>query len=151
MGTSTSANTNTDPDSDSHPNQRSSPDRLLFDFERFLEGGALNDIFKTPRDSPTPTPISTEGGKWEITKLSGGFINVTVRVTLHRRGDDGGPWRDPRSVVIKYAPPFVAAMGEGTPFGTFRQASTPPLPVIATRPGWPADSPSAPCRPNLES
>ena len=117
IGTSTS--------SDPHPDQGLTSGRLLFDFERFLEGGALDDIFRIPRPDSTPAPIPTpEGGKWEITKLSGGLVNITVRVVPCGRGD-GEFGRDPRSVVIKYAPPFVAAMGEGAPFGTFRQASTP--------------------------
>jgi len=115
--------------SDPHPDQGSTSDRLLFDFERFLEGGALNDIFGITQldSSPIPSIPTTEGGKWEITKLSGGLINVTVRVIPRGRGDDELRRPDPRSVVIKYAPPFVAAIGEGAPFGTFRQVSTPPV------------------------
>ena len=134
----TSTNISPSTDSDSYPDKGPTKDRLLFDFEGFLEGGALDDTFGIPRLDPTPTPTPTptpEGGRWEITKLSGGLINITVRVTPRRRGDDGLGRPDPRSVVIKYAPPFVAAMGDGAPFGTFRQASThvPPPLVIAIR------------------
>lgn len=105
----------------SHPDGGLASDRQLFDFGRFLEGGALDDIFGiAPNTTPMPTP-TPEDGKWEVTKLSGGMINVTVRVTPHRR--DGELGRNRRSVVIKYAPPFIAAIGEDAPFGTFRQVS----------------------------
>jgi len=117
MGTSTG--------SDTHPEKEGlTSDGLLFDFRRFLEGGALDDVFGIPQDYPyTPTQNSTSGvSGWEVTKLSGGSINVTVRVSP-RHGDDK-LWRNPRSAVIKYAPPFVAAIGEDAPFGTFRQVST---------------------------
>jgi len=106
------------------PDEGPNPDQVLFDFEGFLGGGALDEVFGIIPDS-TPKPISTsDGGGWEVTKLSGGLVNVVVRVAP-RRGDDGFV-RNPRSVIIKYAPPFVAAMGagEGAPFGTFRQVST---------------------------
>lgn len=102
----------------SDPDKGPTPDRLLFDFEGFLKGGALDDVFGVPPDS--------EGGKWEIKKLSGGLVNVTVRVALRRDGAELG--RDPRSVVIKYAPPFVAETGEDAPFGTFRQVRYRPPP-----------------------
>jgi len=122
---STMDNISTSTESDSYPDQGPSSDRLLFDFEGFLEGGALDDILGIPQLDPTPTPTPIlKGGKWEITKLSGGLINVTVRVIPR---DELGR-SDPRSVVIKHAPPFVAAMGECAPFGTFRQASTPSPP-----------------------
>ena len=99
--------------SDSHPDEESTLYQLLFDFKSFLEGGDLDDVFGI-----TPG-YTSEGGKWEIAKLSGGFMNVTVRV-LPPHGDD----KNPRSVVIKYAPPFMAAMGQDAPFGTFRQVGT---------------------------
>lgn len=84
----------------------------------------MDDVFGIHQDYPyTPTQNLASGGSgWEVTKLNGGSINVTVRVSP-RRGDDKH-WRNPRSAVIKYAPPFVAAMGEDAPFGTFRQVST---------------------------
>jgi len=95
-----------------------SSDRLLFDFWGFLEGGALNEIFGiSPGDTPTPTPGSASGDRgWEVTRLSGGLVNVTVRAHT-RRGD----CKSRRSAIIKYAPPFVAVIGEDAPFGTFRQ------------------------------
>ena len=93
-------------------------DRALFDFTGFLAGGALDDVFRThtPKSGP---------GKWEVTRLSGGLINVTVRV-VRREDRKSCEKNSRRSVVIKYAPPFVAGIGEGMPLGTFRQVSTSP-------------------------
>jgi hypothetical protein len=112
--------------SDSHLHEKSiSSDRFLFDAERFLEGGALDDVFGIIPDTAS-TPIRelvSDGSKWEVTKLSGGLINITLRVIPRRRDDKP---ESPRSVVIKYAPPFMAAIGESAPFGTFRQVSTIP-------------------------
>lgn len=97
-----------------------SSDRSLFDFGTFLKGGALDDVFGVAPDSKsTRTSGHAPGnGKWEVMKLSGGLINVTVRAV--RRCGDRKSWR---SVIIKYAPPFMAAIGEGAPCGTFRQVS----------------------------
>ena len=82
----------------------------------------MDDIFEMPTDSAyPPVPSSTpEGGKWEVAKLSGRSINVTVRVTPHRGENES----ERKSVVVRYAPPFVAAVGEDAPFGTFRQVGT---------------------------
>jgi len=125
VGTSTV--TETSPDPIPFPDEGPNPDQLLFDFEGFLDGGSLDDVFGIPPDS-TPKPNSTsDGGGWVVTKLR---VNIVVRVAS-RLGDDG-LGRNPSSAVIKYAPHFVAAMGGGAPFGTFRQAST-TLPVIITR------------------
>ena len=98
--------------------------QLLFDFSKFLEGGALNNVFGFPPDSAdTSRPDSVfRRRKLEVTELSGGLINFTVRVTPRHRDDELEG--NPRSVVAKYAPPFVAAIGEDAPFGTFRQVST---------------------------
>lgn len=118
----TGTNIDVSPSRDSRSGEGPTPaSRLLFDFGRFLEGGALNGVFGIP---PGPTSMRTpdhlpEGGKWEVTKLSGGLINVTVRAVCRH-----GACESWRSVVIKYAPPFVAAIGEDVPFGTFRQVST---------------------------
>ena len=76
--------------SNSHPDEGSAPDRLLFDFGGFLEGGALDDVFGIPPESTsTTTPTSKEGG-WEVTKLSGRSINDTVRIVLHRGDNELG-------------------------------------------------------------
>ena len=88
----------------------------LFDFDSFLRDlhvqQALGDVlgrYCTDSDSEDP---STNG--WDVVKLTGGLINVTVRVIA-------GTGTSKRSVILKYAPPFVAALGEKTPFGQFRQ------------------------------
>ena len=115
------------PNSGSNPDQGAASDRLLFDFQKFLQGGALDDVFGVPTDPvEAPTPASTLDDRgWEVTKLSGGWINITVRAFPRREDDKLG--KDPKSVVIKYAPPFVARIGESVPFGTFRQVGTCPL------------------------
>ena len=124
--------TGTGPDPDPFPDEGPNPDQLLFDFEGFLEGGALDDVFGTSLDS-TPKPISTsDGGEWVVTKLRGGLVNIVVRVASLRGDHDDDLEGYPTSVIIKYAPHFVAAMGKDAPFGTFRQVST-TLPVIITR------------------
>ena len=121
------------PGPDPFPDEGPNPDQLLFDFEGFLEGGALDDI---PDSTPKSIPTS-DGGNWEVTKLRGGYVNVTVRASPRRGGDK------PRSVVIKYAPPFVAAVGEEAPFATFRQVRIDPrLIAILCTPA--ADLPSTP-------
>ena len=114
-----SPDTDHDTSSDSSPDEGPATDRLLFDFQKFLQGGALDDVFEAPSD-PTGTP--PDDRRWEVTKLSGGWINITVRAFPRREDDKLG--KDPKSVVIKYAPPFVARIGESVPFGTFRQVST---------------------------
>ena len=98
--------------------------RLLFEFKRFLKEGALNNVFGFPPDSAnTPASDSVFGCReLEVTELSGGLINFTVRVAPRHR--EGGLEGNAGSVVAKYAPPFVAAIGEDAPFGTFRQVST---------------------------
>ena len=119
--TGTDLDPSTDRDSRQAGQGSGSSDRLLFDFRGFLEGGALNDTFGiSPEDTPMPTPGSAPGDcKWGVTRLSGGLVNVTVRA--HARCGD---CKSRSSVIIKYAPDFVAAIGEDAPFGTFRQVGT---------------------------
>lgn len=120
-----SPSTDHDPNSDPSPDQEPATDRLLFDFQKFLEGGALDDVFEAPTGptgKPTLPDATPDDRRWEVTKLSGGWINITVRVFPRREDEKLG--KDPKSVVIKYAPPFVARIGESVPFGTFRQVST---------------------------
>ena len=88
-------------------------------FDGFLEGGALDDVFGIPTNSVTKPISNLERDEWEVTKLSGGLVNVVVRVTPRCGGGELG--RNPRSAIIKHVPPFVAGMGEDAPFGTFRQ------------------------------
>lgn len=120
-----SPDTDHDPNSGSSPDKGAASDRLLFDFQKFLQEGALDDVFGVPTDpaeAPTPQVPALDDRKWEVTKLSGGWINITVRAFPRRKDDKLG--KDPKSVVIKYAPPFVAKIGESVPFGTFRQVGT---------------------------
>ena len=61
---------------------------------------------------------------YSIQPLSGGLINLTVRAEKDRNDASRSsifPGR--HSVVLKYAPPFIAALGEGVPFSTSRQVS----------------------------
>ena len=134
---SSNTDIDTDTSSDPPPNEGSTSDPLLFDFKGFLERGALDDVFGIPT-GPTRTPIpnsTSEDGRWEVTKLSGGYINITVRASP-RRGDETLA-SNPRSVVIKYAPPYVAVVGEDAPFGTFRQVSTYTIPRSHSKPPTP--------------
>ncbi|KDQ14087.1 hypothetical protein BOTBODRAFT_174900 [Botryobasidium botryosum FD-172 SS1] len=63
---------------------------------------------------------------YTIAKLSGGVCNVTVRaIPLPRPAvsDNLGPFGIPKnsSIVLKYAPPFVAGMGPSVPLSQHRQ------------------------------
>ncbi|EUC65396.1 APH domain protein [Rhizoctonia solani AG-3 Rhs1AP] len=54
--------------------------------------------------------------------LSGGLINFTVRVNISAATEEHKcPFGGARSVVAKYAPAFVASMGESAPFSQYRQ------------------------------
>lgn len=57
--------------------------------------------------------------EYDITTLTGGLINLTVRATKTAAGS--GVFPDHRSIVLKHAPPFVASIGESAPFSPFRQ------------------------------
>ncbi|KAG8747909.1 hypothetical protein FRC10_010528 [Ceratobasidium sp. 414] len=62
---------------------------------------------------------------YTATPLSGGLINLTSRITISPNSGTEehecpfGPV--PISVVAKYAPPYIAAIGESAPFSQFRQ------------------------------
>jgi hypothetical protein len=74
---------------------------MLFDFEYFLS-------------KLDPAQI------YEVRPLTGGLVNVTVRaakVSAHT----GGLFPAHGSLILKYAPPFVAAIGESAPFSQDRQ------------------------------
>ncbi|CAE6449101.1 unnamed protein product [Rhizoctonia solani] len=54
--------------------------------------------------------------------LSGGMVNFTVRVHISDTIEEHEcPFGDARSVVAKYAPAFVASLGESAPFSQYRQ------------------------------
>jgi len=64
--------------------------------------------------------------KYETCKLSGGLVNLIDRATrVSPRGASRFPDHD--SLILKHAPPFVAALGESAPFSQDRQ-------VISSRP-----------------
>lgn len=49
---------------------------------------------------------------YSITKLTGGVVNVTVRAIKAAQYDiDDGRFPGHRSMILKYAPPFVAGVG----------------------------------------
>ena len=67
---------------------------------------------------------------YKIETLTGGLINLTVRAIRvgHRGADsdtiperDHGPFHGHDSLILKYAPPFVAAVGDTAPLSPFRQ------------------------------
>jgi hypothetical protein len=65
-----------------------------------------------------PTNIYT------IRALSGGRVNLTVRAVKTPCVDNNaGMFPGHESIVLKYAPAFIAKDGEGAPFPTFRQVS----------------------------
>ncbi len=57
---------------------------------------------------------------YELQPLTGGLVNVTVRATKVS-GKSGGLFPEHGSLVLKYAPPFVAALGDSAPFSQDRQ------------------------------
>lgn len=54
---------------------------------------------------------------YDIELLSGGVVNHTVRARNPGGGDHGAP----DSIIIKYAPPFIAGVGPDAPFSQDRQ------------------------------
>jgi hypothetical protein len=62
--------------------------------------------------------------EFDICVLTGGLVNHTIRAT--RRTATGGKTgpsviRDKPSFIIKYAPGYIAALGESAPFSQYRQ------------------------------
>ncbi|KAF3484094.1 uncharacterized protein GIQ15_03418 [Arthroderma uncinatum] len=64
---------------------------------------------------------------WIVKRLTGGLVNVTVRAVRddankqNTAADKPGPFGKHQSLILKYAPPFVASVGEGAPFDQIRQ------------------------------
>ncbi|PMD30381.1 hypothetical protein L207DRAFT_641646 [Hyaloscypha variabilis F] len=73
---------------------------MLFDFEPFL---SKIDPFQ----------------KYEFQTLTGGLVNLTVRAT--KVSPSGGIFPKQNTLILKYAPPFVAVLGESAPFSQDRQ------------------------------
>lgn len=77
------------------------PTSTLFNFEHFL-----------CRIDPSQT--------YEFQSLTGGTVNLTVRATkVLTSGNSLFPKHD--TLILKYAPPFVAALGPSAPFSQDRQ------------------------------
>jgi hypothetical protein len=69
---------------------------------------------------------------FDITPCTGGIVNVTVRARKIPPNPQGAPGVDQyfdghRSVILKYAPPYVAGVGEGAPMDQKRQVRRPAL------------------------
>ncbi|KAE9364853.1 hypothetical protein N431DRAFT_550233 [Stipitochalara longipes BDJ] len=79
---------------------------MLFDFEPFLS-----------KIDPTQ--------KYEFQTLTGGLVNFTVRAT--KVSPSGGIFSKHNALIVKYAPPFVAALGNSAPFSQDRQVYLGPL------------------------
>ncbi|KAF8847051.1 hypothetical protein BDZ45DRAFT_733845 [Acephala macrosclerotiorum] len=73
---------------------------MLFDFEPFLS-----------KIDPSQ--------KYEFQSLTGGLVNLTVRAT--KVSPSGGIFPKHDTLILKYAPPFVATLGESAPFSQDRQ------------------------------
>ena len=91
-------------------------DPVLFDFSSYLAD-------------------KNQGVKYEVERLSGGIMNVVVRATRITNGrirqeeeenwDRGSrigwTWEKEKSLILKYAPPFIAAVGDEKKVGVYRQ------------------------------
>ena len=68
------------------------------------------------------------GDAFDIQVLSGGLVNHTVRATRKetpsRTATDSDSSNLPSTVIVKYAPPFVARIGPEAPFSQDRQVRT---------------------------
>ena len=57
-----------------------------------------------------------------VTPLTGGIVNVTVRASKETSSDAAsGVFPGEKSVILKYAPPYVAGRGEEAPMSQNRQ------------------------------
>ncbi|CAE6539382.1 unnamed protein product [Rhizoctonia solani] len=60
--------------------------------------------------------------QYSTSPLSGGMVNITVRVNISDPTQEHEcPFEGAWSVVAKYAPAFVASVGESAPFSQYRQ------------------------------
>ncbi|KAH8662062.1 hypothetical protein BX600DRAFT_512939 [Xylariales sp. PMI_506] len=60
------------------------------------------------------------GSNYAIETLTGGLVNITVRATK-TSSDNHGAFEGIPSMILKHAPPFVAALGPDAPFPAERQ------------------------------
>jgi hypothetical protein len=59
---------------------------------------------------------------YECQSLTGGLVNLTVRARK-TSSSGGGIFPTHDTLILKYAPPFVATVGEEAPFSQDRQVS----------------------------
>jgi hypothetical protein len=59
--------------------------------------------------------------KYEYRSLAGGLVNLTVRATKLPPLVGGSIFPKHDTLILKYAPPFVATLGEAAPFSQDRQ------------------------------
>jgi hypothetical protein len=57
---------------------------------------------------------------YQFEHFTGGLVNVTVRATRASPGGQGAS-PDHGTLILKYAPPYVAALGKAAPFSQDRQ------------------------------
>ena len=77
--------------------------------------------------------------RYHVQRLAGGLVNYTVRARRDDANEGPKPSEDgetPSAMVLKQAPPFVAALGAAAPFSQQRQVS------ISL---WPYTREPAPC------
>ena len=70
--------------------------------------------------------------RYHVQRLAGGLVNYTVRARREDANEGLEPSEDdeaPSAMVLKQAPPFVAALGADAPFSQQRQVSISLLPV----------------------
>lgn len=59
---------------------------------------------------------------YTVTQLTGGVVNVTVRaIKSPETHANVGRFPDHRTIILKYAPPYIAGVGETAPFSQIRQ------------------------------
>jgi 5-methylthioribose kinase len=62
------------------------------------------------------------GHRWRFEPLSGGLVNVVVRAThVESTSEHLSVFHPYETVILKYAPPFIASIGPAAPFSEFRQ------------------------------
>ena len=64
--------------------------------------------------------------EYDFQSLSGGLVNLTQRATK-TSPLGAGKFPNQASLILKYAPPFIAALGEEAPFSQKRQVWKPSI------------------------
>jgi hypothetical protein len=82
---------------------------------------AADSMASTIFDASTYLSQLDPGVSYSCRHLTGGVVNVTVRAVKHAEDFDKGRFRGRSSVILKYAPPFVAGKGEEAPMTQYRQ------------------------------